>query len=313
MTCEKKRDVFVTLFSEEIFDIELSRLTYASIIDVTTRIALTEQEQQEIVNANVLGKADVETFIDIPYHLLSSRGPSELESANYILNEDGTLEREDRLEVTLFIDEDFHSFPFGRLRLVQAVEFLDTHLGRRDCFDFKIADTRDLPEPMVVAGAWHIVSQEIKQPSDDTISLTTTLRHDYVNIFFKFAFPLLLITALSIAIAVSIRHKEDLSDAWRVSGQVALLLVAITLRIAIGNELPQVHYLTFADIFWIFVLLIVTISGLATIALRFALEDDDPAAELRVANRFRVLLMLGYAAAIAVCLLLLDSAHLHFS
>ncbi|MTH96041.1 hypothetical protein [Roseibium sp. RKSG952] len=275
-------------------------------------ITLTETERRLLEADKKLDEEDVERVLNLPFQFIANRGPAQLENARYSLIPDGLLLQRDRMDVSFLINDSFHSFPFGKLHLTQAIEFLETNPDATQCVVIReIAALPGGPQTYI-AGNWHFLSQKLTQPRTNVVALETTLQHNYVNIFFKFALPLVLITALSISIATSIHNRRDTEVTWRVAGQVTLLLVAITLRIAIGTELPQVDYLTFADIFWIFTLFVVTVSTIGTILLGFALSRNPKDAESAIVRRFRVLLLAGYVVIILGCVLLIERVHLEF-
>ena len=131
---------------------------------------------------------------------------------------------------------------------------------------------------------WRIESTEIliEQPVDirDQVAFSRAVfiinvAREYGYYIFKLSIPLLLIVALSWT--VFWMHDESLASRMRVSATAFLTIVAY--QFAISNSLPKVAYLTTMDRLMIASFILVALSALQNMMVRYVFRNNREVAD----------------------------------
>ena len=255
----------------EVSDLSINESTFYAKAELSLIWRPTDKTSVSLISDNTtkysLDKLKSEGIVFwIPdFFIANSVLPREQMTQSLTVYPDGTFELLERFGVTAKFNEPMSSYPFGEHK-IELVLIPTNDSVERFRFIPKSFQVGKDNQTNVITGNWSLVRNYssiqyypiLKYDGVEyrsKLKLTLLLHHDFFVILQAAIGPILLITLLSLYINryCIIQETESGGDNgnWRIGGQLTLLLTVFALKFSLGDQMPQVDYLTVLDAMFI--------------------------------------------------------------
>ena len=202
---------------------------------------------------------------------------------------DGTFELFERFGVALKLSDPMPSYPFGsqkiELIIMPTNDSVETFRFIPKLFQVGNANSQE-----AITGNWNLIRNYSSTQDYPTLkydgveylsklNYTLLLDHDFFVILQAALGPIFLITLLSLFINryCVIQETESGGDNgnWRIGGQLTLLLTVFALKFSLGDQMPQVEYLTFLDALFIISEIVISLCLFVGILSIYKVQTGD--------------------------------------